>query len=215
VTADESPTAPAGILATEAGRQALLQSIVELTLSVFGAKACSIMRFDEPARELVFEAVAGEGQGALVGRRIPSSTGIAGWSLASEEPISIDDVLRHPRFDREVAESTGYVPSKLTVYPLLYGERSIGVINVLDQAAVAHVGLADMNVLARFATLAAMALATVDSARQTEALLARGGTDESPLARVTRALESLEAEQRAAALTMLDSLASLLRARSS
>jgi GAF domain-containing protein len=206
VSADDSGAAIAGVLGTEVGRQALLQSIVELTQSVFGAKACSIMRFDAPARELVFEAVAGEGQGTLVGRRIPSSTGIAGWSLASEEPISIDDVLSHPRFDREVAESTGYVPQKLTVFPLLYDEESIGVLNVLDHAAVAHVGLADMNVLARFANLAAMTLAAVDSARR-----AQNGADESPLARLARSVESLERGQRDAAFTLLDALAALLR----
>ncbi len=130
---------------SEAGRRALLQSVVELTLSVFGAKACSIMRHDAAARELVFEAVAGEGAGTLVGRRIPESTGIAGWSLASEEPISIDDVLSHPRFDREVAEQTGYIPTKLTVHPLLYGERSLGVINVLDAGATTTFGLAGME----------------------------------------------------------------------
>jgi len=125
-------------LSSDDGRRAMLQSIVALVLAVFGAKACSIMRFDEKSRELVFEAVAGEGEDTLVGRRIPASTGIAGWSLASEEPISIDDVLSHPRFDREVAEQTGYVPTKLTVFPLLYGEESLGVLSVLDAGATAH-----------------------------------------------------------------------------
>jgi GAF domain-containing protein len=207
MTAEDSARLGGGLLGTEAGRRSLLQSIVELTLSVFGAKACSIMRFDAPARELVFEAVAGEGAGTLVGRRIPSNTGIAGWSLASEEAISIDDVLSHPRFDRDVAEQTGYIPRKLTVYPLLYGERSLGVLNVLDPGAVAQLGLADMEVLSRFASHAAMTLATVEAARRAQA---QAGASDSPLARVARTLDSLEDAQRDAALAMLDALERLL-----
>jgi GAF domain-containing protein len=182
-----------------------------LTLSIFGAKACSIMRFDEPARELVFEAVAGEGADTLVGRRIPSNTGIAGWSLASEEPIAIDDVLSHPRFDRQVAEETGYVPRKLTVYPLLYAEDALGVLNVLDPSSSAHVGLADMEVLGRFANHAAVVLASVEAARRAQALLAQGDDDASPLLRLTRAIDSLEGQQLDAALKTIDSLERLLR----
>jgi GAF domain-containing protein len=204
------PVAAAGPLATEAGRRGLLQSIVELTLSVFGAKACSIMRFDVPARELVFEAVAGEGAGTLVGRRIPASTGIAGWSLASEEPISIDDVLQHPRFDREVAEQTGYIPSKLTVYPLLHGERSLGVINVLDAGATTSFGLAGMESLSHFAAHAAVALAAVDAAREAQQRQG-GGAGGGPLVGLKDALATLEGERRAAAVAAIDALATLLR----
>jgi GAF domain-containing protein len=168
------------------------------------------MRFDAAARELVFEAVAGEGADTLVGRRIPSNTGIAGWSLASEEPISIDDVISHPRFARDVAEQTGYVPQKLTVYPLLYGELSLGVLSVLDAGAIARFGLADMEVLARFASHAAVTLAAVDAARAAEAARDQDG-DESAPARLARSLHLLEADQRAAAVGLLEALEHLLR----
>lgn len=166
------------------------------------------MRSDEGSRELVFEAVAGEGAGTLVGRRIPASTGIAGWSLASEEPISIDDVVSHPRFARDVAEQTGYVPDKLTVYPLLYGERTLGVLSVLDAGAIPHFGLADMEVLAHFATHAALTLEAVEHARRAEA----GGGEDSALTSLGRAVDSLEDVQRVAALALLDALERLLRA---
>jgi len=199
----------AGPLSSEAGRSALLQSVVELTLSVFGAKACSIMRHDAPARELVFEAVAGEGAGTLVGRRIPENTGIAGWSLASEEPISIDDVLSHPRFDREVAEQTGYIPTKLTVHPLLHGERTLGLINLLDAGATTSFGLAGMESLRRFAAHAAITLAAVDAARAADAARVLGAA-ERPLAYLEAALGELEGERREAALSALQAFAALL-----
>jgi len=200
-----------GPLGTEAGQQELLQSIVELTLSVFGAKACSIMSFDERADELVFEAVAGEGAGTLVGRRIPSRTGIAGWSLAAEEPIAIADVTGDPRFARDVAEQTGYVPRKLAVYPLLHEERSLGVLNVLDGGAGEQLGLAEMEVLGRFAAHAAMTLAAVEAARRAQALLAGGGAEGAALARIARTLDAVEGSRREAAMTLLEALETLLR----
>ncbi|HWC85006.1 MAG TPA: GAF domain-containing protein [Solirubrobacteraceae bacterium] len=197
-----------GPVGTAAGQRELLQSIVELARTVFGAKACSIMRFDHETDELVFEAVAGEGAGTLVGRRIPSRTGIAGWCLASEEPIAIADVRQDPRFARDVAEDTGYVPEQLAVYPLLHEERSLGVLNVLDQGASAQLGLADMAVLGRFAAHAAMALAVVEATRRGQALHAEGG---AALARIARALDSAEGSRRDAATALLGALETLLR----
>jgi GAF domain-containing protein len=212
MSSSEDYGASLGPLGTEAGQRRLLQSIVELTRSVFGAKACSIMGYDEPADELVFEAVAGEGASTLVGRRIPSRTGLAGWCLASEEPIAIADVTGDPRFARDFAEETGYVPRGLAVYPLLYEERSLGVLNVLDQGAGEQLGLADMAMLGRFASHAAITLAVVEAARRAQALRAEGGVEGVSLARIARALDAAEGARREAGVALLEALETLLRA---
>jgi GAF domain-containing protein len=192
-----------GGLGDEAGRRFLLQSIAELTRAVFGARACSIMRSDAATQELVFEAVAGEGAGTLVGQRISARTGLAGWALASEEPIAVSDVRRDPRFARDVAEDTGYVPTAISVYPLLHDERSIGVLNVLDQGASERVGLADMEVLGRIATHAAAVLALVEDAR-------RAGAGEDQFSQLQGRLNSADPRRRAAAADALDALRRLL-----
>jgi GAF domain-containing protein len=207
MSADDSLSADG--LATERERHALLQALVEMTRSVFAAKACSIMSHDEAARQLVFEAVAGEGAGTLVGQRIPSNTGVAGWALASEEPLAIADVRQDPRFARDVAESTGFVPTNLAVYPLLHGERSLGVLSVLDQGISEKVGLADMNVLAGIANHAATVLSLVLAARQAEA----AGEGTGALAAVERALVAAPETQREAALKLLRALQVLLEER--
>ena len=133
----------------------LLQSIVDLARASFGARASSILALDEKANELVFAAVAGEGSDSLVGRRIPSSTGIAGWVLVTREPLVVDDLARDPRFGREAAESTGYVPRAIAAVPLLRDDRVLGVLEVLDPA--------ETNLLDLLAKQAAIALA-LDSA---------------------------------------------------
>ena len=58
----------AGVMAAEGEQRALLGSIVSVARAIFQAKAASIFLYDEEADELVFEAVAGEGEQSLVGR---------------------------------------------------------------------------------------------------------------------------------------------------
>jgi GAF domain-containing protein len=187
-----------------AGQQRLLQSIVELSRAVFGARACSIMSHDPGAGELVFEAVAGEGADTLVGRRLPATTGLAGWTLASEEPIAVADVRKDPRFARDVAESTGFVPTAITVFPLLARERAIGVLSVLDQSALPSVGLAEMSVLATLAAHAAAVLQLVLDARLRPA-------DESAdaIAALQHTIETAGESERRALLAIVESLTSL------
>jgi GAF domain-containing protein len=194
-----------GQLSTEPGRRALLQSVVDTTRAVFSAKACSIMRHDTETHELVFEAVSGEGSGTLEGTRIPARTGLAGWSLAAEEPIAVADVGRDPRFARDVAESTGYVPKAIAVYPLLVTERAIGVLSVLDQGASERVGLADMNVLGLIANHAAALLALVMAGRSAQA-----GGEASALTALDRRLAALDPHRREAVLELVRAVEALL-----
>src|SRR5919202_3593452 len=135
----------AGVLGAEESYRALLQSVVEVARALFRAKASSIFLLDEEADELVFEAVAGEGAGDLVGKRFPSSTGIAGWVLVTRQPLVVEDVAADTRFGREAAESTGFVPKGLMAVPLLHEERSLGVLEVLDRPKDAHFTLQEMD----------------------------------------------------------------------
>jgi len=182
----------AGVLGAEEDYRALLQSIVEVARAIFGAKASSIFLLDEEADELVFEAVAGEGADELVGRRFPSSTGIAGWVLVMRQPLVIEDVARDPRFGREAAESTGFVPKGLMAVPLLHEERSLGVLEVLDRPQEARFTLAEMDLLGRFANQAAIALDLLQRARRARAAL-DGTGDLGVVARVAELLEGREA----------------------
>ena len=123
----------AGVIGSEESHRALLQSIVEVARAIFSAKASSIFLHDTTSDELVFEAVAGEGSENLIGTRIPSSTGIAGWVLVTRQPLVIEDLTKDPRFARDTAESTGYVPKGMMSAPLLHEDAALGVLNVLDR----------------------------------------------------------------------------------
>jgi GAF domain-containing protein len=183
----------AGVLGVEDSYRELLRSIVEVARAIFKAKASSVFLLDEESDELVFEAVAGEGSDSLVGQRFPSSTGIAGFVLVSRQPLVIEDVLSDPRFSRETAESTGFVPKGLMAVPLLHEERALGVLEVLDRPKDARFTLAEMELLGLFAGQAAIALDLLQRARRARAAL-EGEGDLAVLARVAAALEERREE---------------------
>jgi GAF domain-containing protein len=200
----------AGVITAEEQYRALLQSIVEVARAIFGARASSIFLLDEEADELVFEAVAGEGSETLVGRRIPSSTGIAGWVLVTRQPLVLEDVQNDPRHARDVAEGTGYVPKGLMAVPLLHDERALGVLQVLDRPKRARFSLAEMDLLGQFGGQAAVALDLLLNARRAKAVLDGGASELGTVARVAAALDRLEGDRREAGLRLLVELERVL-----
>ncbi len=200
----------AGVLPAEEDYRALLQSIVEVARGIFAARAASIFLLDEEADELVFEAVAGEGSEHLVGTRLPSSTGIAGWVLVTRQPLVLDDVQNDPRFARDTAERTGYVPNGLMAVPLLVDEEALGVLQVLDRPQRSRFSLKEMDLLGLFAAQAAIALNLLRAARRAHAVIEDASPDIAVVARVAAALESLDGDRRRAGIRLLVELERVL-----
>ena len=199
----------AGVLAAEAGHRELLQSIVEVARAIFEARASSIFLLDPQADELVFEAVAGEGASVLLGTRLPSSTGIAGWVLVTRQPLVLDDLENDPRFARDVAESTGYVPKSLMAVPLLHEEEVLGVLQVLDRPQRERFSLQEMELLGLFANQAAIALDLLGRARRARAVV-EGDSPLAVVARLAAMLDALPDERREPHLALLAALERVL-----
>jgi len=198
----------AGVLGAEELYAELLRSVVEVARAIFGAKASSVFLLDEEADELVFAAVAGDEEQHLVGRRMPSSTGIAGWVLVTRQPLVLDDLQNDPRHARDVAEATGYVPKGLMAVPLLHEERVLGVLQVLDRPKRSRFTLQEMELLGLFASQAAIALDLLQRGRRARAMLDEGQGEAAQLA---EAVEALPDERKEAGLKLLASLADVLR----
>jgi GAF domain-containing protein len=199
----------AGVLGAEEGFRLLLQSTVEVARAIFGARAASIFLLDAERDELVFEAVAGEGSASLVGQRLPSSTGVAGWVLVTQQPLVVDDLASDARFSREAAESTGYVPTSLMAVPLLVEDDAIGVLEVLDRPSDRPFKLAEMDLLGLFAGQAAIALDLLLRARRAQSALAGGG-ELAIVAALARRLDAADGEARDAGLQLLRALERVL-----
>jgi GAF domain-containing protein len=199
----------AGVLPAEEAHRDLLSSVAETARAIFGAKAASIFLYDESTDELVFEAVAGSGAEALIGRRFPSSTGIAGWVLVTRQPLVIEDVTTDPRFAKDVAADTGYVPKGIMAVPLLHEQRSLGVLEVLDRPAKAAFSLAEMDLLGLFANQAAIALDLTLKSRRARQALEGADPALAALAQVAARLDELGTDA-TAGRRLLEALADAL-----
>jgi GAF domain-containing protein len=208
--ADLQAAVAAGVVGSEEAFRGLLNAIVEVARSIFGAKASSILLLDEETEELVFEAVVGEGEESLLGMRFPAGKGIAGWVLATRTPLVIEDVREDPRFATDVAEDTGYVPSGLMAAPLLHDERSLGVLEVLDRPGQSLFSLQEMELLGLFANQASIAVDLLLRARSAHRVLDAESGDLAVVARLAAAVDALEDSQRAAGLRLLGELADTL-----
>ena len=200
----------AGALGAEESYRDLLQSIVEVARAIFGARASSVFLHDERTDELVFEAVAGEGAEELLGRRFPSSTGIAGWVLVTRQPLVVEELADDPRFAREAAESTGFVPKGLMAVPLLHEERALGVLEVLDRPQQAAFSLQEMALLGLFANEAAIALDLLQRARDVRNVLEDEGGEAAAVAGFVAKLSEASPERREAVLRLLAVIEELL-----
>jgi len=150
----------------------MVHALTESTSAIrvlFGAAACSVALVDDAGDHLVYTAASGEGSEAIVGVVLPVGRGIAGWSAMSGQAIAIADVRGDPRFARDVAEATSYVPSSLMAAPLFHPDGEVlGVLSVLDPTVDYSGGwpLAVLGTLA--AQVAALARASTGSTQSDE-----------------------------------------------
>jgi GAF domain-containing protein len=169
----------------------LLRSLTDTARRLFGAAACSLAILSDDEMELVYTTAAGAGADDVTGMRIPSNQGIAGWVVQSGQPIAISDLGNDPRFNRQVAEQTGYIPQSIVAVPVVSPQRTLGVLSLLDRDAARPDASQDMTMLSLFADQAALALESVMAfARMGQALLtavAVAAGDESELADAARA----------------------------
>ena len=176
----------------------LLQTIVEAAARLFSAAASSIALLDAAGQTLEFRVATGAGAQEVVGLRIPVGEGIAGYVVMTGQPLAVSSVQEDPRFARETARKTGYVPSSILAMPLLYLDRAIGVIEVLDKIAAPSFGLQDMELLGVFARQAAIAIRASAHQQELSKALLRSirrlveEGDSAPLPQVERALAEPE-----------------------
>jgi hypothetical protein len=107
---------------------------------------------------------------------IDAAAGIAGYAFSTGQPLAVADVTADPRFERSVAEATGYIPSSLLAVPLLDERGTIGVLEALDR----HGGtftLRDLDVASALAGVATLAVRQGQRRRDATAVLAGSLSD--------------------------------------
>jgi GAF domain-containing protein len=151
--------------------EAILRSVVDAAAALIRAEAASIALYDAATDRLVFRVAAGEHGQGVVGLAIRPGDGVAGYVFASGEPLAIGETTIDPRFQRNAAEQTGYVPRSLLAVPLADDTGTIGVLEVLDRRDGAPFDLADLDAATVFARQATVAIRSTGLERSVAALL--------------------------------------------
>lgn len=116
--------------------------------ALFDAAAASCALVESGGDDIRFVAANGIGADAISGQVMPIERGIAGWVAMTGQPIAIADVSVDPRFARDVAEATNYVPTAILAAPLLGDDGEVlGVLEVLDPRATNENTGRDLDVL--------------------------------------------------------------------
>ncbi|HSD75998.1 MAG TPA: GAF domain-containing protein [Solirubrobacteraceae bacterium] len=131
-----------------------LRAVADAGAAALRVTAASIALHDPVDNRLVFRAAAGPQGGGVVGLSVAPNEGIAGYAFATGQPLAIADVATDPRFERETAERTGYVPRSLLAVPLVDEEGIVGVMEWLDRLDGAPFDLNDLEVATRVAAAA-------------------------------------------------------------
>lgn len=139
---------------------ALLRSVVEAAVRLFDAQAASIALHEPATDRLVFRFTGGVAGQSAEGLSIRSDEGIAGYVFRTGQPLSVADVAADPRFGRQAAESSGYVPRSILAVPLVDDGDPIGVLEVLDRRDGEPFGLRDLELGGVFARQATIAIRT-------------------------------------------------------
>ena len=199
------------VLAAAGARAALLQSITDVARAIFLAEAASIAVLEPGTRRFRFEAVAGQGSDRLLGSTFPFGEGIAGTVAQTGEAMVVDDLTKDPRFARDVAEESGYVPKAIMVAPLLGEEDTLGVLSVLDRGRSGRTTMQELELLDAFAAQAALAVQLGEGAERAAGLLRDSAEDDvGRIARLALQVDSLSGPRREAASRLLDALADLI-----
>lgn len=153
---------------------ALLQSIVETANRFFDGTATAIALVTPDGQELEFVVAYNIINQEIVGMRFPVTSGIAGYVTMTGQPMAVSSASEDPRFNRDVAEESGYIPGAILAVPLVSGDHVFGVIEVLDKVDGESFSLQDIEMLSLLADQAAIALTQAKQFEQLQESLVDG-----------------------------------------
>ena len=136
----------------------LVNGILTAALNAVNSENGSLQLLDEASKELVFVEVQGPNRESLLGYRLPSGEGVAGWVVQNRVPRLVPDTNNDPRFSALVDETIGFRTQSLLCVPMTVGERTLGVIEIVNTRSGQPFAEKDLDILMLVARLAALAL---------------------------------------------------------
>lgn len=154
-------------LTAELDATRLLDTILHKVSALLPAEYWSLLLLDEATGELHFELSVDLEPSVLHGLRLRPGEGIAGQVALQQQPVTVADVRAHPWFSRRIDQLTGYTTTSLLCAPLLFGGRTLGVLEVVNPR---DLGAGALHLLTIIADYAAIAVENTRRYHQTQTL---------------------------------------------
>jgi adenylate cyclase len=149
----------------------VLRDVIESTIQVFRAEACSILLWDQRRRQLVFVTTTSEKAQELMEITVPLEGSIAGWVFQNKQAIIVNDVQNDPRHFAQVDARTGFVTRAMICVPMKVRGKIVGVLQVMNKQNDTDFEMADLLLAQAVTNHAALA---IERARHYESLLRVG-----------------------------------------
>ncbi len=110
----------------------VLQHITQQTKESLDVEGTSLWLLDEVTGDLEFKVASGKVADNMIGIRLRSGEGVAGWVVEHDELLLVADVQGDPRFSRKVDEQVGFETRAIAGAPIRVKGRTIGVLEAVN-----------------------------------------------------------------------------------
>ncbi len=181
----------------------LLQSILENAVNILNCEAGSLFLADEQTDALIFKVTVGPPSSAeLIGQRVPAGSGIVGRAAQARVPVVENQAQSSAAHYAVSDKQVGFTSKSLLAVPLLYKDRVIGVIEVVNRKDRLPFVEDDQTLLSAFAGQAAVGIENARLFTLTDQELAARVEELSVMQRIGRELNASLEIDRALRITL-------------
>ncbi len=135
----------------------VFDQVADQAARVLEAEGSSVLLYDEPRGELVFQATHGPAAALIKGERLKADQGIAGQVVRTGRAVRVDNVRQNANFFPGIDAKTRTQTVGLLAAPLIDRGKVLGVVEVINAKGRDNFSDADLDLLRIFANLAAAA----------------------------------------------------------
>ena len=132
----------------------LLATIMEKVSRLLPSEIWSLLLLDEKTKELHFEISIELDPLAVKGFRLPLGKGVAGQAALKQCLMVVKDVSQCAFFDNWVDKVTGHRTRSLICVPILFGGRTLAVLEVVNPKNMTPTTLSLLNLLSDYIAIA-------------------------------------------------------------
>jgi diguanylate cyclase (GGDEF)-like protein len=141
-------------LTAELNSERLFGRILQKVTELLPAENWSLLLMDEKTGDLRFELVVGLDPQLIRDVRLRPGEGIAGQVALRQEPMVVEDVKKTESFSSQVDQISGSITEAVICVPLIFGGKTLGVIEVINPRSLQDKALPLLSIIADYAAIA-------------------------------------------------------------